>query len=66
MCVCYHALNEVIVKNKYPLARIDESFYQLCGACVFSKIDLRIGIGSAGDTSMRHSEDCLHFEEWSV
>jgi hypothetical protein len=39
MCVYYHALNEVTVKNKYPLPRIDDPFDQLCGACVFSKID---------------------------
>jgi hypothetical protein len=38
--VDYHALNEVIIKNKYPLPRIDDLFDQLCGACVFSKIDL--------------------------
>jgi hypothetical protein len=43
MCMDYHALNEVIVKNKYPLPRIDDLFYQLCGACVFSKINLRLG-----------------------
>jgi hypothetical protein len=33
----YHALNEVTVKNKYPLPRIDDLFDQLCGACVFSR-----------------------------
>jgi hypothetical protein len=43
LCVDYRALNEVIVKNKYPLPRIDDLFDQLCGACVFSKIDLRSG-----------------------
>jgi hypothetical protein len=37
----YHALNEVTVKNKYPLPRIDDLFDQLHGASVFSKIDLR-------------------------
>jgi hypothetical protein len=42
-CMDYHALNEVTVKNKYPLPRIDDLFDQLCGACVFSKIDLRSG-----------------------
>ena len=31
------------VKNKYPLSRIDDIFYQLKGAGVFSKIDLRSG-----------------------
>jgi hypothetical protein len=40
LCVDYHALNEVTVKNKYPLPRIDDLFDQLQGACVFSKIDL--------------------------
>jgi hypothetical protein len=40
LCVDYRALNEVIIKNKYPLPRIDDLFDQLCGACVFSKIDL--------------------------
>jgi hypothetical protein len=43
LCVDYHALNEVIVKNKYPLPRIDDLLDQLCGVCVFSKIDLRSG-----------------------
>jgi hypothetical protein len=43
LCVDYCALNEVTVKNKYPLPRIDDLFDQLHGACVFLKIDLRPG-----------------------
>ena len=43
MCVDYHPLNAVTVKNKYPLPRIDTLFDQLAGAKVFSKIDLRSG-----------------------
>jgi hypothetical protein len=43
MCVDYHSLNEVTIKNKYRLPRIDDLFDQLNGACVFSKIDLRSG-----------------------
>jgi hypothetical protein len=39
----YRALNEVTVKSKYLLPRIDDLFNQLCGAYVFSKIDLRSG-----------------------
>jgi hypothetical protein len=41
MCVDYHSLNEVTIKNKYPLPRIDDLFDQLKGACVFSNNDLR-------------------------
>jgi hypothetical protein len=43
LCVDYRALNEVTVKNKYPLHRIDDLFDQLRGVCVFSKINLRSG-----------------------
>jgi hypothetical protein len=32
MCVDYHALNEVTVKKKYPLPRIDDLFDKLYGA----------------------------------
>jgi hypothetical protein len=34
-------LNEVTIKNKYPLPRIEDLFDQMKGAGVFSKIDLR-------------------------
>jgi hypothetical protein len=43
MCVEYHVVNAVTVKNKYPLPRIDVLFDQLRGVCVFSKIDIRSG-----------------------
>jgi hypothetical protein len=43
MCVDYCSLNEVTIKSKYPLPRIDDLFDQLKGTCVFSKIDLRYG-----------------------
>jgi hypothetical protein len=43
LCVDYHALNEVTIKNKYSLPMIDDLFDQLHGACVFFKTDLRSG-----------------------
>jgi hypothetical protein len=43
MCMDYRPLNEVTIKNKYPLPRINILFDQLTRARVFSKIDLRSG-----------------------
>jgi hypothetical protein len=42
-CVDYRSLNDVTVKNKYRLPRIEDLFDQMRGARVFSKIDLRSG-----------------------
>ncbi|GJS58311.1 putative reverse transcriptase domain-containing protein [Tanacetum coccineum] len=44
MCIDYHKLNKLTVKNRYPLPRIDDLFDQLQGLSVYSKIDLRSGI----------------------
>jgi hypothetical protein len=43
MCVDYRSLNEVTIKNKYPLPLIEDLFDQMKGASLFSKIDLRSG-----------------------
>jgi hypothetical protein len=43
MCIDYRSLNDVTIKNKYPLPRIEDLFDQLRGVSVFSKIDLRSG-----------------------
>ena len=43
MCIDYQQINEVIMKNKYPLLRIEDLFDQLKRASVFSKIDLLSG-----------------------
>jgi hypothetical protein len=41
LCIDFRQLNKVIVKNKYPLPRIDDLFDQLKDAKIFSKIDIR-------------------------
>ncbi|GJY61995.1 putative reverse transcriptase domain-containing protein [Tanacetum coccineum] len=43
MCIDYHELNKLTVKNRYPLPRIDDLFDQLQGSEFYSKIDLRSG-----------------------
>jgi hypothetical protein len=41
MCIDYRSLNDVTIKNKYPLPWFEDLFDQMTGASVFSKIDLR-------------------------
>nr|GEU86225.1 reverse transcriptase domain-containing protein [Tanacetum cinerariifolium] len=43
MCINYHELNKLTVKNRYPLPRINELFDQLQGSRVYSMIDIRSG-----------------------
>jgi hypothetical protein len=43
MCLDYRLLDDVTIKNKYPLPRIEDLFDHTRGAKVFSKIDLRLG-----------------------
>ncbi|GJS41633.1 putative reverse transcriptase domain-containing protein [Tanacetum coccineum] len=39
----YRELNKLMVKNHYPLPRIDDLFDQLQGSSVYSKINMRLG-----------------------
>nr|GEY83205.1 putative reverse transcriptase domain, ribonuclease H-like domain, retroviral aspartyl protease [Tanacetum cinerariifolium] len=41
MCIDYRELNKLMMKNCYPLPRIDDLFDQLQGLGVYSKVDLR-------------------------
>ena len=42
-CIDCRELNKIAIKNKYSLPRIDNLLYQLQGAGVFPKINLRSG-----------------------
>ena len=43
LCCDFRGLNDVTVKNKYPLPRIDDLFDMLAGASTFSQLDLVSG-----------------------
>src|SRR4051812_45634080 len=43
MCIDYRPLNLAMIKNKYPLPRINDLYDQLARSAIFSKMDLRLG-----------------------
>ena len=43
LCINYHGLNQVTIKNRYVIPMMDDLRDRIHGARLFSKIDLRSG-----------------------
>jgi hypothetical protein len=63
MYIDYRSLNEVTIKNKYPVPRIEDMFDQLRGASMFSKgratISSRSGLRTYRGPHLSPSMDCM-------
>jgi hypothetical protein len=66
MCVDYRALNKAMVKNWYPLPRIDDLFDHLSGAKVFTRIDLRLGYYQIRIVEGGQRKDRLPHKVWLI
>ncbi len=62
----YRKLNEMTIKNRYPLPLISELIDKLRGAKYFSKLDVRFGYNNVRIKEGRRRKGCLPYESGAV
>lgn len=66
LCINYHQLNKLTIKNKYPFPCIDDLFDQVQGAKLFSKNWFKVRLSSNKDKRGRHLKNCILNPIWSL
>ena len=58
-CIDYRGVNEITIKNRYPLPLMTTAFELLQGATIFTKLDLRKAYHLGADPRGGRVEDCV-------